>query len=538
MTEFPPAPRRVAIRLQGDGAPRFLAAAAAAVLRCEGVEVSLVLVVPRPSVHRSVRARLRGVVTGLFERFERAVLPGGPEALVVSPVPALPDSAAVVRAVSPVAQAAALAEARVDVLIDLVMEDRPDGLPVPPFGRWRLRYANGIDGAREMTLRRPAVAMDLAVSLLTIEHADGTRLEREVGIGAVKRTGYPRDRDAAYWRSTLLPARHLARLVAGTTIDDRLASDEPATTPDRHPRGWAMPVALDLTLGVARKALGRALYRSNWVVLVRDRGPGAGPPTSLEGFRVIRPEPGRFFADPFVLDQGEHVRILVEDCPVGTHRGRISSLRRDAGGSWVMDRVELADLSHRAYPHVVSTPDGVLLTPDGGGQLGVDLFLEDGTDGTFEPFGRCLESHAISDPTVIWHLGRYWLFVAIKEHGMSPWDELHLYSAERLAGPWSAHPQNPVVADVRRARPAGRIFEWNGRLVRPGQDCSRHYGGRIALAALRELTPTTYREEHIGWVEPRGLSNITRTHTYTAGRSVEAVDGFYREPRWRGSSGP
>ncbi len=225
-------------------------------------------------------------------------------------------------------------------------------------------------------------------------------------------------------------------------------------------------------------------------------------------------------------------RIYVEDCPNGTHRGRISILRPTPEGGWRPERMALADIAHRAYPHVIKTPDGLVVTPDGGRNGGVDIFIDRGPRTGFEHVARCLDDLSISDATLLWHDERYWLFVAVTGHGMSPWDELHLYSSATLRGLWHPHPRNPVVADVRRARPAGRIFRHAGRLIRPGQDCSEAYGRRIVLSAITTLNDTDYEEHPIGSIEPAGTHGIERTHTYSFDGSTEALDGYRRTFRF------
>ena len=98
------------------------------------------------------------------------------------------------------------------------------------------------------------------------------------------------------------------------------------------------------------------------------------------------------------------------------------------------------------------------------------------------------------DPTLLRHDGRYWLFVTMAAPGVRPSDELCLYSADSLTGPWSPHPRNPIVSDARRARPAGRILADQGHLVRPSQDGSGAYGRRIVLNRIDVLTPDDYQE--------------------------------------------
>ncbi|HET7026196.1 MAG TPA: hypothetical protein VFI28_00745, partial [Candidatus Limnocylindrales bacterium] len=134
------------------------------------------------------------------------------------------------------------------------------------------------------------------------------------------------------------------------------------------------------------------------------------------------------------------------------------------------------------------------------------------------------------------------LLATVTDVGMAPWDELHLFSAPSLNAEWRAHPRNPVVADARRSRPAGRVLRIGDRLVRPGQDCSRSYGRRIVLSSITTLTETEYEERVIGTIEPTGQPGVTRTHCYTTDGDVEVLDGFERVARWSrrrpSSSGP
>ena len=68
--------------------------------------------------------------------------------------------------------------------------------------------------------------------------------------------------------------------------------------------------------------------------------------------------------------------------------------------------------------------------------------------------------------------------------GASMHDELHVYWAEDLLGPWFGHALNPVRIDARNSRPAGAVFEVDGRLMRPVQDCSAVYGGALRFMEI------------------------------------------------------
>jgi hypothetical protein len=126
-----------------------------------------------------------------------------------------------------------------------------------------------------------------------------------------------------------------------------------------------------------------------------------------------------------------------------------------------------------------------------------------------------------------------WLFANVKEYGAPYSDELCLFFADSLDGPWTPHPENPIVSDVRSARPAGRIFEHDGALIRPGQDSSGRYGRAVTLNRIDILTVSGYRETTVGRIEPSWRPRNLGTHTYNFDDLYEVVDGREWEPRFR-----
>ena len=90
-------------------------------------------------------------------------------------------------------------------------------------------------------------------------------------------------------------------------------------------------------------------------------------------------------------------------------------------------------------------------------------------------------------------------------------------------GPWSAHAANPVVSDPRQARPGGQLFEWNGRLCRPAQDCSDRYGRALTIFEIEELTTSQFRERAITRLEPETF-DANRLHTLNSDRWLRVID--------------
>ena len=93
------------------------------------------------------------------------------------------------------------------------------------------------------------------------------------------------------------------------------------------------------------------------------------------------------------------------------------------------------------------------------------------------------------DSTILFHNNKWWLFTGIKENdGASNSDELFLfYSQDPTSDQWIPHPQNPIISDVRRARPAGKIFSYQNKLYRPSQNGSYHYGYGININRIKKI---------------------------------------------------
>ena len=136
----------------------------------------------------------------------------------------------------------------------------------------------------------------------------------------------------------------------------------------------------------------------------------------------------------------------------------------------------------------------------------------------------------IVDATLHETADRWWLFGNVGDGRISTHEELHLFSADTPMGPWTPHPGNPIVADPRMARPAGKLFEWHGRWYRPAQDCGVRYGSAVWIQEILALTPQHYSERPHRRLAPEALSGSNRMHTLNRDAWLSVVDGHH--DRW------
>jgi hypothetical protein len=277
-----------------------------------------------------------------------------------------------------------------------------------------------------------------------------------------------------------------------------------------------------------------ALFRRPWSIRVRERGPQptGGWSASRE---LVRWQHGHLYADPFLFEHEGRHHLFCEEIAPGAKRAVISHTElRLGGGAADPPAPVLQQPYHLSYPFVFVHDDGIFMIPETHAVRRVELYRAVDFPHTWRAEAVLLEDLSASDATLLLHDERIWLFVAIAAPDASGLDELHLYWAERLQGPWCPHPCNPVVSDVRCARAAGAIRRWGSQLVRPGQDGSLRYGGAISFRAIDVLSTTAYAEHEIARLEPSDLGGRARaTHTYAADARFEAIDLRRRELRLR-----
>ena len=105
------------------------------------------------------------------------------------------------------------------------------------------------------------------------------------------------------------------------------------------------------------------------------------------------------------------------------------------------------------------------------------------------------------------------------------------YSDDLLSGQWTPHPLNPIVSDVKRARPAGSLFVEDGKLFRPSQFCSTSYGYGFDLNEIERLSESEYCERTTMSVRPDWDKKVLATHTYSKQGRLTVIDAFKYAPR-------
>jgi hypothetical protein len=266
--------------------------------------------------------------------------------------------------------------------------------------------------------------------------------------------------------------------------------------------------------------------RTQWFIAYRSRTNARSALTDRTGFRVVPSLRGRFYADPFLLKRNSKTYLFFEDFEFQRNRAAISYFEIDNQGRLSAPQRVLDNGYHMSYPFLFESQGTVYMIPETRARKTIELFRTTEFPRNWELVKTIAKDVLAVDSTVFEHLGKFWLFTNIAVPGGSTFDELHLFYSDSLEGDWTPHPKNPIVSDVRRARPAGALFFEGGKLLRPGQDCSLRYGYALTFNEIEVLSESDYKEKPYNRIEPDWCPGSICTHTYNRTEEFEVLDGM------------
>ncbi len=373
---------------------------------------------------------------------------------------------------------------------------------------------------------------DQATSLLQIALAPpvASRII-PLSYSSIDHTSLHRTRNPIYWKNAEILLRYL-RDLSRHGFDYLLSShgnsDALGLSSEKQSAPGNIPGLTFLLRHLSRSIKARtgklnsgALVK--WGIAIRPRTSSHSFDDS-SGYNIMPCDKSRFYADPFLVEKDGQTFLFFEDYPYAEQRGIISCCTLDAEGIPGLPFEVLRRPYHLSYPHIFEEAGEVYMIPETKENRTVELYRA-----THFPTQWVLEAILLSDvyavdATIHQQGGKFWMFAGVSNGKYSNCDELAIFFADSLKGPWIPHPQNPVLSDVRRARPAGPIFRDNGRLIRPSQDCGKAYGYALVFSEILTLTETEYAERPIGRLEPNLVPQQIGNHTYGRTDRFEVID--------------
>lgn len=231
-----------------------------------------------------------------------------------------------------------------------------------------------------------------------------------------------------------------------------------------------------------------------------------------------------FVADPFLINHDEIFLMFFEVLNKDTGHGDIAYAESIDGNSWSYKKLIIDEDFHLSYPQVFNWNDEFYMIPESYSDLSVRIYKANSFPSDWEYITTILSGYPYIDPTILRYEKKWWLFVSTPSN-----NNLNVYFSKELDNGWMPHPMNPIVRnDKNRARPAGRILEYNGDLFRITQDDYPEYGTQVFGFKIVELSEHRYSEVKIS-----DHAILSGSGEGWNGSGMHHLDALKIEGRWK-----
>ena len=233
---------------------------------------------------------------------------------------------------------------------------------------------------------------------------------------------------------------------------------------------------------------------------------------------------GEFWGDPFLVTHQGTDYIFFERFIYRKKRGDIAYIKQQSSNQWSEPVTVLDTGFHLSYPFIFEDSGNIYMIPETRSAKQIRLYRAVAFPDIWELDSILMDDISTVDTTLYWHNDKYWLFSCvanIPDAENSSW--LNLYYADSLRGVWTAHPANPIDCSLGHARPAGKLFEENGKLFRLGQN-SYIYGRGITVMQVDQMDEEHYQEHPVRLIEPDWDADSRGVHTLNFSGNSAVID--------------
>ena len=236
------------------------------------------------------------------------------------------------------------------------------------------------------------------------------------------------------------------------------------------------------------------LFIKQWMIMYNI---GENISLDFKKYRKLIPPMDRIWADPFVVFHDDRYYIFVEEMFYTGRKGHITLIELDSLGNFLDSKKILEKPYHLSYPFVFKHEGDFFMIPESHQNNSIELYKSSNFPYEWKHEIDLMTDIKAVDSTLFYHNHMWWLFTNLfNNKSLLRSEKLYLfYSKDFNKDQWTPHPMNPIVSDISRARSAGRIFLRNSDIIRPSQDCLKHYGNGINFNKITVLDKKNYKEK-------------------------------------------
>ena len=400
------------------------------------------------------------------------------------------------------------------------------------YGVWRYFFSEtrdtNVPGVWEVLERRP-----VTTSGIEVMEANGLKRIIYQSVSLTNPYSIKESQNSYYWKSVSFLPRML-EILHNDVADFKAINITPYSSVKPKQKYLNAPSnfsILDAFVNQMPKRISTKLksfsIKRDWM-LMYDADSYPGKPFRIEDFKELMPPSGFFWADPIVaVKDGKHY-IFLEEYVYAQGKGRLSVIEIDDNGS-PSEAVPILECPyHLSYPFVFEKDGQYFMIPETSANHTVDLYECVSFPYKWQFKKNLLTDIKAVDSTVIFKDNKWWLFTNVVENaGASSLDELFLFYCDDIINcELKSHHSNPIVSDVRSARPAGPLYYKDGVLFRPSQICAPYYGWGISVNKITKLTEQEYEEDQASVISPDVNNKIAGIHTLAYAGKLCVIDAL------------
>lgn len=254
---------------------------------------------------------------------------------------------------------------------------------------------------------------------------------------------------------------HLKDVVIALAGNNSLAAIAAARTPASarsSPQGrhW-FRYSLKLGYRLARKLIFRALsLKQCWSISII---PAHWRKATYWKSAAATLPSGRYWADPFLISEGNKIWCFVEEFVFAYNRGHIAAI--EIGRGQLKSIPVLVEDFHLSFPFIFQYRGGIFMCPESAEAHQIRVYRSVEFPHKWQ-LARTIMRNVYAADTMLFPKGdRWWMLTNIEKSATRTFcEELYLYYANSpLDEKWIPHPRNPIKIDCRGGRNAGLLIE-------------------------------------------------------------------------------
>lgn len=199
-------------------------------------------------------------------------------------------------------------------------------------------------------------------------------------------------------------------------------------------------------------------------------------------------------ADPFLFENEDVLYCFYEEYIRGAN-GRLKVCIFLDFENWYIEDIDIGEDIHLSYPFISrDLINGIYMVPETSKNQEVAIYQPLNFPFKWQKSKVILKGNYV-DSHIFFKGNKYYLFTTKKLEKLNSY-QLELFVSDSLFGEYKNHPMSPISEGRKYGRSAGSIFEENGKILRPVQDCSERYGNDVNIFEIIKLDEAVY-EEHV-----------------------------------------